>query len=313
MTRSWFERCTYSTLDLDVEDLVLRKNAAELRVSVVLPALNEAETVGAVVASVMALHGTLVDEVVVIDGGSTDGTAERATAAGATMYVDSEILEHLGPGRGKGDSLWRSLTVTTGDLVVFIDTDIRNPDPKFVWGLLGPLLLDSQVQLVKGFYSRPLETGGVLHPTGGGRVTELTARPLLNLFWPQLAGLAQPLSGEYAGRRALLESIPFFTGYGVEIGMLIDTLAAVGTDVIAQVDLGERIHRNQPVEALARMAFGVTLVAMRRLAESGRGPHGPLPDRFVQFVREDDGRLALQEHKVEIIERPPLRHFTAAP
>lgn len=308
--QSWFARRTYHVEDLDVEDLAKRKATAGLRVSVVLPSRNEAETIEGMVRAASALHGSLVDEVVVLDGGSTDGTRELAEAAGARIFDDGEVLGHLGPALGKGDALWRSLAVTCGDLVVFADSDIRNPDPRFVWGLLGPLLLDQEVQLVKGCYERPVTVDGVLHPTGGGRVTELMARPLLNLFWPELAGIAQPLSGEYAGRRTLLESLPFFTGYGVEIGMLIDTLAAVGADAIAQVDLGERIHRNQSMDALSRMAFGVVQVAMRRLAETGRAAvTEPLPDQFVQFERSADGRLKPVERTVAIIERPPLRNL----
>ena len=306
MIRSWFSRRTFYADDLDVEQLIARKAAAKLRVSVVLPSRNESETVEGVVASALALWGRLVDEVVLLDGGSTDETRERAEAAGATTYNDSEVLAELGPALGKGDALWRSLAVTSGDLIVFCDTDIRNPDPWFVVGLLGPLLLHPEVQLVKGFYERPLEAGGVLQATGGGRVTELTARPLLNLFWPELAGLAQPLSGEYAGRRDLLEHIPFFTGYGVEIGMLIDTLAAAGADAIAQVDLGLRVHRNQSMDALSRMAFGVVQVAMRRLAEAGLPNAQPLRNSLVQFSRAEGGRLEFQERRIEVVERPPF-------
>lgn len=311
---SWFARRTYHTDDLDLDDLAARKAAQGLRVSVVLPSRNEATTISGVVGAATALRGTLVDEVVVLDGGSTDGTRELAEAAGAKAFDDTEVLGRLGPGLGKGDALWRSLAVTSGDLVVFVDTDIRNPDPRFIWGPLGPLLLDPEVQLVKGFYERPLEDAGVLHPTGGGRVTELVARPLLNLFWPELAGLAQPLSGEYAGRRALLESVPFFTGYGVEIGLLIDTLASCGLDAIAQVDLGKRVHTNRPLDTLSRMAFGIFKVVLHRLAETGCSSSvAALPDRYVQFLRNAEGRLDLIERTVQITERPPLRDFLRAP
>ncbi|MBA2528674.1 MAG: glucosyl-3-phosphoglycerate synthase, partial [Euzebyales bacterium] len=256
--------------------------------------------------SATALAGALVDEVVVIDGGSEDGTAGLAGAAGARVVADGALLAEHGPMQGKGDALWRSLTATSGDIVVFIDADIRNPDPRFVWGLLGPLLTDETVSFVKAFYDRPVQLDKVLYATGGGRVTELTARPLLNLFWPELAGLVQPLSGEYAGRRALLESVPFFTGYGVEIGLLIDILAAEGAGAIAQVDLATRIHRNQEMPSLSRMAYGIAQVAMRRLAEQGRATLATaLPEHYVQFERGEAGVTA-HATTISVVERPPI-------
>jgi glucosyl-3-phosphoglycerate synthase len=310
MVGTWFARRTFYPGDFTIEDLTARKVAAGLRTSVVLPARNEADTIEGVVKSVTALRGALIDEVVVIDGGSIDGTRALAEAAGATTYDEREVFPNLGSGLGKGDAMWRGLSVTCGDLIVFIDTDIRNPDPRFVWSMLGPLLLDSEIQLVKGFYDWPIEMAGILHPTGGGRVTNLCARPLLNLFWPELAQLAHPLSGEFAGRRELFESIPFFTGYGVEIGMLIDTFAAAGIDAIAQVDLGERIHKNQPLDALSRMAFAVAQTAMLRLAESHCMTLADgLPEQFVQFIRGPDGRLEVVEYAISVTERPPLRDF----
>jgi glucosyl-3-phosphoglycerate synthase len=303
----WFACRTFTADDLDLPDLIARKRARGLSVSLVLPARNESETVRGVVEAGVALAGQLVDEVVVLDGASTDGTPGLAAAAGATVHQDSEILPQFGRALGKGDALWRSLTVTSGDIVAFVDTDIRNPDPRFVWGIVAPLLLDDGIGFVKGFYDRPLEVGGILQPSGGGRVTELTARPLLNLFWPSLAGMVQPLSGEYAGRRDLLEQVPFFTGYGVELGMLIDTLRLAGPRAIGQVDLDERIHRNQSLEALSRMAFGIAQVAMRRLAADGRlAPGTPLPETYLQFTRAPDG-VERCEHHVEVVERPPLR------
>jgi glucosyl-3-phosphoglycerate synthase len=305
----WFARRTFDASDFDTRRLAELKAERGERVSVVLPAFNEAETVAGVVEAVRALEGTLVDEVVVVDGGSTDDTIEVAADAGASVHRDDALLPHLGPTLGKGDALWRSLEITDGSIVVFVDTDIRNPDPRFVSALLGPLLVEPEVQLVKAFYERPMQMGGVLHATGGGRVTELTARPLLNLFWPELAGLVQPLSGEYAGRRDLLERIPFFTGYGVEIGMLIDTVRLVGMDAIAQVDVWERVHRNQTMDALSRMAFGIVQVVLRRLAGEDRLPAelAHLTDQYVQFERIEGARIQPCERTVPIVERPSRR------
>lgn len=304
---SWFQQRTYQAEDFTLDDLQRRKDEAELTVSVVIPALNEAPTINGVVEACAKLGDTLVDELVVIDGGSQDNTAELAATAGARVHSGDQVLTEHGVCGGKGDSLWRSLTVTSGDIVVFVDADIRNPDPRFVWGLLGPLLTDADVQLVKAFYERPVQLGEELHPTGGGRVTELLARPLINAFWPKLAGLIQPLSGEYAGRRGLLEELPFFTGYGVELGMLVDTLRLRGARAIAQVDLYERVHRNQDLAALSRMATGILQVALQRLDEEGR--MGDMPTRlssYLQFERGDDERVHPHQVEVDILERPPI-------
>lgn len=278
----------------------------------VLPALDEAATIGPVVESVLRLAGGLVDEVLVVDGGSTDGTPGLARAAGADVRAAADLLPEVGPVLGKGDSLWRSLSVATGDLVAFCDTDIRNFDNRFVWALLGPLLHDDRIGFVKAFYDRPVELDGVLHETGGGRVTELTARPLLNLYWPDLAGIVQPLSGEYAGRRSLLEQLPFFTGYGVEIGLLVDIRDRAGADAIAQVDLAERIHRNQPMPSLSRMAYGIVTVAAHRLQAEGRLLLAEPPaTRYVQFHRES-GQMRIQPAEVRVDERPPLARIAGA-
>jgi glucosyl-3-phosphoglycerate synthase len=306
----WFDRRTFHAADFSLADLAERQAAFGWTVSVVLPARNEEATISGVVESVLELVGAVVHEVVVIAAG-TDATGERAAAAGARVHRQEDILPSHGEPYGKGDALWRSLAVTTGDIVVFVDADIRNPDPRFVWTLLGPLLMDPRILLVKGFYDRPIAAQDRLHPSGGGRVTELTARPLLNLFWPELAGLIQPLSGEYAARRTLLESIPFFTGYGVEIGMLIDVLRLHGPEVIAQVDLAERIHQNQSMEALSRMAFRIAQVAWRRLADEGRADGISDGARsYVQFSRLA-GRMVPEWHEVQIVERPPMRMVRA--
>ena len=274
----------------------------------VLPARNEAPTIGAVVDAVATLADVLVDEIVVVDAASHDGTPDIAAAHGARVHQADMVLPRFGASLGKGDSLWRSLTVTGGDILVFLDTDLRNPDPKFVAGLLGPLLAEPTIHLVKAFYERPVKLERVQYPTGGGRVNELTARPLINMFWPQLAGLVQPLSGEYAARRRLLERLPFFTGYGVELGLLIDTLGLLGPDAIAQVDLASRVHRNQSLPALSRMAFGILQVATRRLVDEGRAVSPPGIDEgleYLQFERSGD-RIDVVADPVTIVERPPV-------
>lgn len=273
--------------------------------SVVVPARNEADTITGVVHACTELAGALVDEVVVVDAGSDDRTAELAVAAGARVHNAAQVLAELGPSQGKGDALWRSLEVTSGDLLVFLDADVRNPSPRYVTGLLGPLLTAPDVSFVKGFYDRPLHTAQAVQPGGGGRVTELCARPLLNLLWPTLAGLVQPLAGESAGRRSLLERLPFFTGYGVELGLLIDVLAAAGLHAIAQVDLAERIHRNQPLDELSRMAFAIMQVALHRLADTDLVRlDAELPTGYLQFERDELGDVAPRSSDVAVVERP---------
>jgi glucosyl-3-phosphoglycerate synthase len=209
-------------------------------------------------------------------------------------------------GGGKGDALWKSLFVSRGDIVVWVDSDIRNFHPRFVYALVGPLLRDPAVQYVKGFYDRPIADDARLRPTGGGRVTELVARPLINMFWPDLAWIIQPLSGEYAGRRALLERIPFATGYGVELAMLVDVAEATGVESIAQVDLETRVHRNQSIRSLSRMSFGILQAAIGRLERQGRLKLQAEPrTTMLQFLRRRDEYEA-REAEVRIEERPPM-------
>src|SRR5437879_2024674 len=255
----WFRKRTYHHSQFsDLSALVGAKRGRT--VSVCLPTRNEAPTVGTVVRRIreeLRERVPLVDEIVVMDSMSTDGTVEAAREAGAVVYQDRDVLPELEPLGGKGDALWKSLFVLSGDLFVFIDADIRNFDPRFVYALLGPVLLEDGIDYVKAFYERPIGTADALEATGGGRVTELVARPLINLFFPWLSGVVQPLSGEYAGTREVFASVPFFTGYGVEFGLLVDLAERVGLDRMAQVDLDVRVHRNQAVPELSRMAFGV--------------------------------------------------------
>ncbi|HZB21976.1 MAG TPA: glucosyl-3-phosphoglycerate synthase [Blastococcus sp.] len=304
----WLQQRTYPVARWTPGELVTAKRRQGTTVSVVLPALDEEATVGAIVTALrtaLVEVDPLIDELVVMDSGSCDRTAAVAEEAGArVVHVDS-VLPRLGRIPGKGEALWKSLHVTTGDLVVFVDADLVAFDPRFVVGLLGPLLTDPAVGYVKGLYDRPLTTTEGLVPSGGGRVTELLARPLLNAFWPQLSGFVQPLSGEYAGRRELLESVPFASGYGVEFGLLVDLAELAGVDALAQVDLGTRQHGHQSDAALGRMAGQILQTAMARRP-------GPAPScaELLQFLRTDDGVEAVG-WDVGTVDRPPMRLMRA--
>ncbi|HSK59806.1 MAG TPA: glucosyl-3-phosphoglycerate synthase [Actinomycetospora sp.] len=298
-TEEWFARRTWVHPPWSADDLVAAKRGRT--VSVVLPALDEEATVGGVVAAVRPLLGALVDELGVGDAGSTDATAGRARAAGARVVARDAVLPEVPVRPGKGEVLWRSLAATSGDLVVFLDSDLVDLGPGFVVNLLGPLLTVDGVALVKGFYHRPLRTSeddAVL--TGGGRVTELTARPALAALRPELAGVVQPLGGEYAATRELLESLPFAAGYGVEIGLLLDTHHERGLDAIAQVDLGVRKHRHRGLRALGATAAEVLDAVLRRCV-----PGHPGSDPLTQFVPVDGDWLP-DEQEVATSDRPPL-------
>ncbi|MEU7433049.1 glucosyl-3-phosphoglycerate synthase [Streptomyces sioyaensis] len=301
----WLRGRSWSAADRPLEQLLEAKRQTGRTVSVVLPALDEEATVGAIVTTIRDTLMTdatgLVDELVVLDSGSTDRTAEVAAAAGARVVHRDSILPRLPALPGKGEVLWRSLLATTGDIVCFIDADLREFSATFVSGIVGPLLTDPDIQFVKAMYDRPLETGpGGIDAGQGGRVTELVARPLLNLHWPQLAGFVQPLGGEYAARRSLLERLPFPVGYGVELGLLVDALHTVGLDALAQVDVGVRKHRHQDGQALGRMAAAIYRTAQLRLT---RG-HLIRP-RLTQFDRGDQGFIP-RTTDVDTEERPPM-------
>ncbi|MFC4008848.1 glucosyl-3-phosphoglycerate synthase [Nonomuraea purpurea] len=296
----WLRRRLSSAADWPIRELLAAKG--QTTVSVVLPARDERDTVGDIVRIIRRELDGLVDEVVVIDSRSCDDTALVASLAGASVYAQDEILPQLKPLDGKGEALWKSLAVTTGDLVVFSDADIQNFHPSLIFGLLGPLLTDPTIVYAKGCYDRPLHGT----PNGGGRVTELVARPLINLHWPQLAGFIQPLSGEYAGRRSALERVPFLTGYGVELGLLIDLLELAGLDAFAQVDLGSREHTPQTTEALGGMAAQIMLAAWSRLRRQGKIQEGhPPAEQLSQFRRGPAGHDVLCRD-VTIGERPPM-------
>ncbi|MGW5849295.1 glucosyl-3-phosphoglycerate synthase [Streptomyces sp. NPDC055254] len=300
----WLADRSWSAADRPLDQLLDRKRAAGTTVSVVLPALDEEATVGAIVEVIRrdlieGLPVPLVDELVVIDSGSEDRTAEVAAKAGARVVHRDALLPRIPPLPGKGEVLWRSLLATTGDVVCFVDADLRDFSASFVSGIVGPLLTDPGVQFVKAMYDRPLGDA----PGQGGRVTELVARPLLNLHWPRLAGFVQPLGGEYAVRRSLLERLPFPVGYGVELGLLVDALHTVGLDALAQVDVGVRVHRHQDGQALGRMAAAIYRTAQLRLS---RG-HLVRPE-LTQFERGPDGFVA-RTYAVDTEERPPMREI----
>jgi glucosyl-3-phosphoglycerate synthase len=274
-------------LDLDLDALVATKG--DRSTSVCLPARNEAATVGEIVGRIAA-H-PLVDEVVVVDDHSTDATGDEAWSAGATVVAAAEVLPEHGEGPGKGQALWKAVAVSSGDIVAFCDADLRDFEPHFVTGLLGPFLLDAELGFLKAYYRRPTGDGA---PRGGGRVTELVARPVLTLLFPELADVVQPLAGEFAARREVFEALPFVEGYGVDIGLLIDAARLCGTDHLAQVDLGVRVHRNRPLDELGPMATIVLLTALQR-AELSDVPTEVLLDR-----------PDLRPAPVRYAERPPL-------
>ncbi|MFB7919062.1 glucosyl-3-phosphoglycerate synthase [Streptomyces sp. NPDC056061] len=320
----WLTRRSWSAADRPLDRLLAAKAKDPRRgsVSVVLPALNEEATVGEIVTTIrreLMEKVRLVDELVVIDSGSTDNTSKVAREAGARVVHRDDILPRIPTVPGKGEVLWRSLLVTGGDIVCFIDADLRDFSADFVSGIVGPLLTDPEVQFVKAMYDRPFgdtpeggSEGGPKGPSGlatgraaaqGGRVTELVARPLLNLHWPRLAGFVQPLGGEYAARRSLLEQLPFPVGYGVELGLLVDALHTVGLDALGQVDVGVRKHRHQDGQALGRMAATIYRTAQLRLS---RG-HLVRPS-LTQFERGDHGFVP-RTHPVDTEERPPMREI----
>lgn len=302
--RSWLDQRTFGPHPVPPERIVPMKAARGLTVTVCLPALDEERTVGPICRQISErlMDGLgLVDELLVIDSGSRDATAQRAMEAGATVHRVSEILPHLDPGTtfGKGDALWKSLAVAKGDIVVWIDSDIRNFDTHFVTDLIAPLLDDKAILMTKGFYTRPLARQG--EPVErGGRVTELAARPLLNLLYPELAGVIQPLSGEYASYRAVLSQLPFMTGYAVETMLLVDVVERFGIGALAQVDLGTRVHRNRDLLALGRTSFEIIAALLDRT-----GAVKSLGGSLIQFTG-DGTESAWHSYEPDLRRRPPM-------
>jgi glucosyl-3-phosphoglycerate synthase len=311
----WFAENTFHASEFrDITRMIELKEKQGLKVSVGLPALNEEKTIGLVIRRIKSAlmdRAPLIDQLVVVDSDSQDRTVEIAEQLDVPVYRHSAILPELGSHTGKGEALWKSLHVLDGDIVAWIDTDIRNIQPRFVFGLVGPLLREPRVQYVKGFYQRPIREGNKLLSEGGGRVTELMARPLINLFFPELSGIIQPLSGEYAGRRTLLESLPFYTGYSVEIGLLIDILEAVGLSAIGQVDLERRIHRNQPLGNLSQMSYVILQGAIRKLEERHRIELLTEVGRGMKLINQEKDRFNLEVREIGDELRPPIKTIPA--
>jgi glucosyl-3-phosphoglycerate synthase len=306
----WFGEANFHHAEFsDLRRLAAAKEKHGVTVSLVLPTLDEEETIGPIVRrAIREMIGRvpLLDEILVIDSASTDRTREIAEAEGARVVLHRDILARYGSFRGKGEALWKALYETSGDIVVYADTDVRNWHHRMVYGTLGPLLLEPRLQYVKGYYQRPIVEAGALKEGGGGRVTELVARPLINLFYPELSGLIQPLAGEYAARRSLLEEIPFFTGYAVEIGHLIDTLERSGVEALGQVDLERRIHRNQDLVGLSQMSFVIIQAVMKRLEERRKARLFAELGSTMKLPRSGRGRLGLEVIELADQERPPM-------
>jgi len=311
MNSSWLEENTFHFSDFnDLNRLVEEKRRKNLSISLCLPTLNEEKTIAKeilIMKSELMNRYPLLDEILIIDSGSTDSTKEIAKSFGADVYEAADILPHLEKFRGKGENLWKALYITKGDIIVYLDADIKNIHHRFAYALIGPLLLNDNIKYTKAFYDRPIAIGkNKIRPTGGGRVTELVVRPLFSLFFPELTQIIQPLSGEYAGFREIFEQIPFPIGYGVETSMILDICEKWGLDVIAQVDLERRVHRNQDTKALGKMAFAIQKTFFDRIEKLGMVDLKK--DLFCEMIQYNLVRDRFRPDIFEVgeIERPPM-------
>ena len=307
---SWIKNNTYHhSMFSDIQKIVDEKQRKKLTVSLCLPTLNEEKTIGKEVIlfrSDLMQRMPLVDEIAVIDSGSTDRTCEIAKSFGADVYLSSDILPSLGMKKGKGENLWKAIYQLSGDIIVYIDADIKNIHPRFAYGLIAPLIMREELCYVKAFYDRPLAYSEGVRPSGGGRVTEILIRPLFSLFFPELTAIIQPLSGEYAVRRSVLEKIPFPIGYGVETSHLIDVYAEHGLSAFAQTDLDQRVHRNQQTRDLGKMAFGILQTFFKRLKSQGDLASLPDMQKVLRQFQAIDREYEAIEHNIEEEERPPM-------
>ncbi|MFC1468013.1 glucosyl-3-phosphoglycerate synthase [Verrucomicrobiota bacterium] len=308
--KKWIDNNTFHHSQFwDLKKLVEEKERQGLKISLCLPTLNEENTIGkeiVIFKSELMDRYPLVDEIAVIDSGSSDKTREISEAFGADVYLSGDILPQYGEKKGKGENLWKAVYQLEGDIIVYVDADIRNIHPRFAYGLIGPLIYRPEVSYVKAFYDRPLAFSQGVRPSGGGRVTEILVRPLFSLFFPELTGLVQPLSGEYAVRREVLEDIAFPIGYGVETAHLLDVWEKWGMEAIAQTDLDQRVHRNQSTRALGKMAFGILRAFMKRAQEMDVVTCKHEMNAILRQFQAVDERFEQVEYNIVEEERPPM-------
>ena len=308
--KQWLDRNTFHHGEFwDILKLVEEKEKKGLSISLCIPTLNEEKTIGKevlILRSELMERYPLIDEFAVIDSGSSDKTLEVAASYGADVYLASDILPEVGDKRGKGENLWKAIHQLKGDVICYVDADISNIHPRFVYGLVAPLIHREEIHYVKAFYDRPLNYSSGLRSTGGGRVTEILIRPLFSLFYPELTNVIQPLSGEYAARREVLEIIPFPIGYGVETSHLLDLYEKFGLDAFAQTDLDRRVHRNQTTNALGKMSFGILQTFFNRLHAQGKIDQMPGMETFYRRFEVEDGVYNQLVQEVVEEERPPM-------
>ncbi len=306
----WLRRNTFHhTHFWDILHMVKEKEKQGLKVSCCIPTLNEEKTIGKeiiVIKSELIDRYPLLDELVVIDSGSTDNTCEIARSFGSEVFLSADILPDLGFKRGKGENLWKAIYQLKGDIIVYVDADIKNIHPRFVYGLVGPLIYHPEISYVKSFYDRPLAFSQGVRPTGGGRVTEILVRPIFSLFYPELTALIQPLSGEYAARRSVLEKLRFPIGYGVETAHLMDVYHTWGLYALGQTDLDQRVHRNQSTRALGKMAFGILQAFFRRAQTQGKFKDVPEFSNILRQFQAREKNYEMNEIQIVEEEREPM-------
>lgn len=306
----WLKHNTaHHSLFWDLKKLVAEKEKRGSTISLCIPTLNEEKTIGkeiVIFRSELVDRYPLLDEIAVIDSGSEDDTLKVASSYGADTFLSADILPSQGFKRGKGENLWKAVYQLKGDIIVYVDADIKNIHPRFVTGLVAPLIYRPEIKYVKAFYDRPLAFSNGVRPSGGGRVTEILVRPLFSLFFPELTAIIQPLSGEYAVRRSVLQEIPFPIGYGVETSHLLDVYARWGIEAFAQTDLDQRIHRNQETRALGKMAFGILQTFLSRLKALGAIDGLPSVEHMLRQFQVKGGQFEQVTYQIEEEERPPM-------